>query len=64
MSRVVTSSGTIDYGLVWGGCGAKVKNPLNHNFPLFNHFLKRNGQDINLLILIEILLRLRGDIFY
>ena len=26
MSRVVISSGTIDYGLVWGGCGAKVKN--------------------------------------
>jgi len=25
MSRVVTSSGTINYGLVWGGCGAKVK---------------------------------------
>jgi len=25
MSRVVTSSGTIDYGLVWGGFGAKVK---------------------------------------
>jgi hypothetical protein len=26
MSRVVTSSGTIDYGLVWGWDGAKVKD--------------------------------------
>jgi hypothetical protein len=29
---VVTPSGTIDYGLVWGGCGAKVKL---HNVQIF-----------------------------
>jgi hypothetical protein len=28
---VITSSGTIDYGLVWGGCGAKVKFQLSND---------------------------------